>query len=163
MRILKKKYIKLNNMKHTFSNIKEGDKLYIIYHDLNDDYQIGEAIVTGFTQSTHNYGDRYEDYEVKSTNINYEFNTIKFSRDLTYYLDKTHFKNNIDNNIKYDHIFSYNFVETFTTYKEAREYLMITLSIKIDAINAQIQYLQKKKEKYHNNLIEYKNKQKINN
>ena len=112
-------------MKIVFKDIKENDILYIVYQDINKNYTIGEAKVTGFTHWTYKAGDRYEDWgEKPMTNINYEFRGIEFSRDLENSLDKTHFTDCPEYNAKYENIFGDRYVETFTTKEEAKEYIL---------------------------------------
>ena len=45
-------------MKVIVGSLEKGDKLYVVYQDLNKDYQIGEATVTGFSNWTYIVGDR---------------------------------------------------------------------------------------------------------
>ena len=129
-------------MKPVFASIEKGDTLYIVYNDLNDDYQIGEGKVTGFTNWTYTVGDRWEDWgEKPMTNINYEFKGIHFSRNLEYSMNKTYFKDSPEYNSKYDHIFSDRFVETFTTYDEAKEFIISKLLSLINIKSEQIDNL----------------------
>lgn len=146
-------------MKVNFGSIEKGDTLYIVYNDLNGDYQIGEGKVTGFHNWTYIIGDRWEDWgEKPKTNILYEFNNIKFSRNLEYELNKTHFKDSPEYNSKYNHIFSDRFVETFTTYDEAKEFIISKLYLYIDNVSEQIENLNEEIEKYQYNLIKIKTK-----
>ena len=147
-------------MKLTFLNIKEGDKLYIVYKDWNNNFQIGEAIVTGFKNWTYiniraNIGNRYdEEYEEKpQINILYEFNNIKFSRNLEYLLNNTHFTDSLEEyDSKYKELFNSEYVETFTTYNEANEYIIDRLNYYIKLNNKEIEKIKNEIQHYHDNL-----------
>ena len=146
-------------MKLVFASIEKGDTLYIVYNDLNDNYQIGEAKVIGFYNWTYTVGDRWEDWgERPQTNILYEFEGVKFSRNLEYSMNKTHFTDSPEYNSKYNHIFSDRFVETFTTYDEAKEFSISKLLSFINIKSEQIDNLNKEIEKYQYNLIKIKAK-----
>ena len=140
-------------MKITFASITEGDKLYIVYKDLNNNLQIGEAVVTGFRNWTYTIGDRYENYgEKPQTNILYEFNNIKFSRNLEYELNNTHFTDSVSYESNYNDIFNSQYVETFIIYDEAVEYIVNELNHFIDVKNKEINKIQKEIQKYKDNL-----------
>lgn len=146
-------------MKLVFASIEKGDILYIVYNDLNGDYQIGEGKVTGFHHWTYIIGDRWEDWgEKPQTNIMYEFEGIQFSRNLENYEKKTHFTDSPEYNSKYNHIFSDRFVETFTTYDEAKEFIISKLLSFINIKSEQIEKLNEEIEKYQYNLIKIKAK-----
>ena len=146
-------------MKVDFGSIEKADTLYIVYKDLNNEYQIGEGKVTGFHNWTYTIGDRWEDWgEKEMTNIDYEFNGINFSSSLEYSLNKTHFTDSPVYNSKYDHILKNKYIETFTTYNEAKEYIIAKLSLYIDNVSKQIEKLNEEIEKYQCNLIKIKSK-----
>ena len=146
-------------MKPVFASIEKEDTLYIVYNDLNGDYQIGEAKVTGFTNWTYTVGDRWEDWgEKPMTNIDYEFVGIKFSRNLEYSMDKTYFRDSPEYNEKYAHILGNRYVETFTTYDEAKEFIISKLLSVINIKSEQIDNLNKEIEKNQYNLIKIKAK-----
>ena len=140
-------------MKPVFASIEKGDTLYIVYNDLNGDYQIGEGKVTGFHHWTYTIGDRWEDWgEKEMTNIDYEVNGINFSRSLEYSLNKTHFTDSPEYNEKYNHILGDRYVETFTNYNEAKEHIIFKLNNFIQANDKQIEKLENEKKKYNENL-----------
>ena len=140
-------------MKPIIASIEKGDKLYIVYQDLNKDYQIGEGIVTGFHHWTYTYGDRFEDYGTKpQTNILYEFGGISFSRNLENQEKQTYFRDSPQTMEKYDHLLGDRFVIVFTTYDEAKECIISMLNDYIDNNLKQIDDIQQKIDKYKNNL-----------
>lgn len=143
-------------MKITFANFEEGDTLYVVYKDLKDNYKIAKATVTGFTHWTYHGGDRWGDdeYEKPQTNINYEFENVEFSRNLEYCLNDTHFCDSVKYQCEYSHVMSDNFVEVFTTYAEAKRYILDTLSYFIEGKNEQIEKLQEELNHYRNNYEE---------
>lgn len=145
-------------MKPIFASIEEEDTLYVVYEDLNHDYQIGEAKVTGFTHWTYTYGDQYEDYGTKPMkNINYEFRGIKFSRNLEYSLNDTYFRDSPtwESDHIYNKILGDRFVIVFTTYEEAKECIISMLTDYINSKSEQIFKLKQEIEKYNANLIKY--------
>lgn len=140
-------------MKPIIASIEKGDKLYIVYQDLNKDYQIGEGIVTGFHHWTYTYGDRFEDYGTKpQINILYEFGGIKFSRNLENQEKQTYFYDSPLTMEKYDHLLGDGSVIVFTTYDEAKECINSTLNHYIKIKNEQIKKLQNEIKKYNDNL-----------
>lgn len=153
---LKKIYI---NMKPVFASIEKEDTLYIVYNDLNGDYQIGEAKVTGFTNWTYTVGDRWEDWgEKPMTNINYEFAGIKFSRNLENSMDKTYFRDSPEYNEKYGHILGDKYVVTFTTQEEAKEFIVSTLESFIESDHKNIEKIENILNKHTKNLEKFINK-----
>lgn len=143
-------------MKITFANFEEGDTLYVVYKDLKDNYKIAKATVTGFTHWTYHGGDRWGDdeYEKPQTNINYKFENIEFSRNLEYSLNDTHFRDSVKYGCEYSHVMSDEFVEVFTTYAEAKQYILDMLSYFIEGKNEQIEKLQEELNHYRNNYEE---------
>lgn len=144
-------------MAKTFADIKVGDRLYVVYYNLNNDYQIGEAIVNDFIDWTYEYGDRYEAWGSKpQRNIVYYLDDVKFSRNLEYSLDKTHFVDSVVYGCDYKKVMMCACVETFTDYNEAKEYIIDHLELYIDQQYKEIEEIEKTIEKYNNNLKEFK-------
>jgi len=137
----------------TFKDVKKGDTLYLVYLDPNGDRQIGEAAVTGFTDWTYRYGDRYEDYGERDVrNVNFKFQGVKFSRDLTYILNDTHTLSGAEFGEEYENVMGDAFVEVFTTRGLAKEYLVSLLGSFIESKQEQIAELESEIEKFRNNL-----------
>ena len=142
-----------------FANIKEGDKLYIVYQDTKHDYQIGEAVVTGFHKWTYKDTDRFEDItygEYPQTNILYKFKDIDFSRNLEYCLDDTHFTDAVKYGYDYTKMFASKYITTFTTYDEAKEYIINTLSKLILNKQQEIKTREEQIKTYKANLSQFK-------
>lgn len=143
-------------MKLTFANIKEGDKLYIVYKDWNNNFQIGEAIVIGFKNLTYTIVDRYGDYDEKyeksQKNILYKFKNIEFSKNLAFSLNNTHFTDSLEYDSKYQELFNSEFVETFTTYNEANKYIIDKLNYYIELNNKEIEKIKNEIQHYNDNL-----------
>ena len=142
-------------MKRNFSCIEKGDTLYIVYKDLNKNYQIGKATVTGFHHWTYSIGDRWETWgEKDQTNIQYEFKGVQFSRNLEYCLKDTHFKDSPIYSSKYDEVFSDRFVDVFINYDDAKDFIISYLNLLISRVNVQVAELQLEQELYIKNLNE---------
>ena len=136
-------------------DVKKGDTLYIVYTDINSDYQIGEAVVTGFHYWTYEDSDRYSGkvYGVyPQTNILYRFKHLNFSRNLEYCQDDTHMIDSVEYGADYTSIFNDEYIKVFTTYEEAKEYVVSDLSKQVLNIQEQIEKLNSKIEKYRNNI-----------
>jgi len=144
-------------------DVKKGDTLYIVYTDINRDYQIGEAVVVGFQVWTYVDSDRFtgEVYgEYPQRNILYSFKHLKFSRNLEYCLDDTHMTDSVEYGADYTSIFNDQYIEVFTTYEEAKEYAVSDLSEQVLNIQEQIEKLKSKIEKYRNNISKINNENK---
>ena len=144
----------MNNMKK-LGDVKKGDTLYIVYTDINRDYQIGEAVVVGFHDWTYEDSDRFtgEVYgEYPQTNILYNFEHLNFSRNLEYCQDDTHMTDCVEYGADYTSIFNDQYIEVFTTYEEAKEYVVSTLSEQVLNVQEKIEKLKSKIEKYKNNI-----------
>ena len=142
-------------------DVKIGDTLYIVYTDINRDYQIGEAVVTGFHNWIYEDSDRYsgEVYGVyPQTNILYSFKHLNFSRNLEYCQDDTHMTDSVEYGADYTSIFNDQYIKVFTTYEEAKEYAVSDLSEQVLNIQEQIEKLKSKIEKYRNNINKINNK-----
>lgn len=135
--------------------VKKGDTLYIVYTDINRDYQIGEAVVSGFHYWVYEDIDLYSDEvygEYPQRNILYSFKHLKFSRNLEYCQDDTHMTDSVEYGADYTSIFNDQYIEVFTTYEEAKEYAVSTLNKQVLNTQEQIEKLQSKIEKYRNNI-----------
>lgn len=143
-----------------FGDVKKGDTLYIVYTDINNDYQIGEAVVVGFQDWVYEDSDRYSDEvygEYPRTNILYRFKHLNFSRSLEYCQDDTHMTDCVEYGADYTSIFSDPYIEVFTTYEEAKEYVVSDLSEQVLNIQEEIDNLKSKIEKYRNNISKINN------
>lgn len=148
-------------MKTVFAGIEEGDKLYVVYNDLNDYAQIAEAVVTGFTHWMYEVGDRFEKYgERPQTNINYEIPStgIQFSRNLEYSINDTSFTDRPTYASKWNHFMKGSgFVRTFTTREEAVEHIIKGLECDMSSKRKDILKLEKEIQHSLENLKMYKN------
>ena len=147
-------------MKVVFAAIEEGDKLYVVYNDLNDNSQIAEAVVTGFTHWMYEVGDRFEKYgERPQTSINYKIPLvgIQFSRNLEYSKDDTSFIDRPIFGSKWKHfIKGSGFVRTFTTREEAVEHIIKGLEDDISSKRKDILKIEKEIQHSLENLKMYK-------
>ena len=135
--------------------VKKGDTLYIVYTDINGDYQIGEAVVVGFHYWVYKDIDLYNDevyVEYPQRNILYCFKHLKFSRNLEYCHDDTHMTDCADYLADYTSIFNDQYIEVFTTYEEAKEYAVSRLTKQVSNTQEKIEKLESKIEKYRNNI-----------
>ena len=140
-------------MKIVFSGIEKGDTLYVVYVDKNGEYNIGQATVTGFTHWTYPVGDRWETWgERPMTNIDYTFNGIKFSRNLEYVMNNTHFTDSPVIGENYSSVMNDSFVETFTTPEEAKEYILAKLNKYISNKEEQVEKIKAEIEQYKTNI-----------
>jgi hypothetical protein len=141
-------------------DVKKGDTLYIVYTDINNDYQIGEAVVVGFQDWVYEDSDRYSDEvygEYPRTNILYRFKHLNFSRSLEYCQDDTHMTDCVEYGADYTSIFSDPYIVVFTTHEEAKEYVVSDLSEQVLNIQEKIDNLKSKIEKYRNNISKINN------
>lgn len=135
--------------------VKKGDTLYIVYTDINGDYQIGEAVVVGFHYWVYKDIDLYSDEvygEYPQRNILYCFKYLKFSRCLEYSENDTNMTDSVEYGVDYTSIFSDQYIKVFTTYEEAKEYTVSTINKQVLNTQEQIEKLQSKIEKYRNNI-----------
>lgn len=142
-------------------DVKKGDTLYIVYTDINRDYQIGEAVVAGFHDWVYEDSDRYNDEvygEYPQTNILYRFKHLNFSRSLEYCQDDTHMTDCVEYGADYTNIFNDPYIETFTSYDEAKEYAVSQLKEDISNLKAKIKNIKSKIEKLNNNISKINNK-----
>ena len=149
-------------MKIVFAGIEKGDKLYVVYNDLNDNLQITEAVVMGFTHWTYHDCGRYEDEdygEKPRTNINYKIPSagIQFSSNLDDCLNYTSLTSSPIYASKWSHFMKGDgFVRVFTTKEEAAESIINCLKNRISSKRKDI--LKMEKEILHSleNLKMYK-------
>lgn len=136
-------------------DVKKGDTLYIVYTDINEDYQIGEVVVAGFHDWTYEDSDMYSD-EVygayPQTNILYRFKHLNFSLNLTYCYDDTHATDCVEYGANYTSIFNDQYIDVFTTYEEAKEVTVSSLTEEVLNTQEKIEKLKSKIEKYKNNI-----------
>ena len=143
--------------------VKKGDTLYIVYTDINRDYQIGEAVVSGFHYWVYKYIDWYNDEvygEYPQTNILYTFKHLKFSRNLDYCQDDTHMTDCVEYGADYTSIFNDPYIKVFTTYEEAKEDTVSSLTEQVLNTQEKIEKLESKIEKYRNNISKINNENK---
>lgn len=136
-------------------DVKKGDTLYIVYTDINGDYQIGESVVVGFHDWVYEDSDRHsgEVYgEYPQRNILYHFKHLNFSRNLEYCQDDTSMADCVEYGADYTNIFNDPYITVFTTYEEAKEYTVSTITKRVLNAQEQIEKLKSKIEKYRNNI-----------
>ena len=86
------------------------------------------------------------------TNIDYTFNGIKFSRNLEYVMNNTHFTDSPTIGENYSSVMNDSFVETFTTPEEAKEYILAKLNKYISNKEEQVEKIKAEIEQYKTNI-----------
>ena len=143
-------------MAKKFKDIKQGDPLYVVYFDMNEDLQIGVATVTGFCDWKQPIGDMYETWgEVDQRSIEYEFRGLEFSRNLDGVTEKSMFTDSVKHLSKYKDIMSDEFVHTFTSDEEAKDYIIKRLTSEINFKQEYIEKLEQEIEAIKDNLKQY--------